>query len=201
MPIAYHLASSNIRSFWKHLIFTAAFTSPIAAQLINKWYTKIKNWAQQKYYLTNLIQLGFTLTIILIISCSWISFSAHWRFQRSWPSATKILEYLEINRLPSDNIFAEASAVYKYHLFSGFEDPFAWTSTWYIEYEELQGTKAMEKAIQDQAFDYIILNNYYTNEVNKQITPTINKYYNLVLTDKYKVSGVFDNYTYLWESK
>ncbi len=198
VTISYHLGSSNFRSAWKHMVFTSLFWAPMTAWGIVKLINSFKNIFQKKMALANAAQLSWSFFTFLAISSIWFNFSKHWEFQRSWPSATSSLEYLEVHRQPEDKIFAEASAIYKYHLFSGFEDPEAWASTWYLGYEGKEGTDAMKAAIWDKHFDYIVLNGYFTDEINKEIRWDIEQNYKPVLKDMYSVQGGYEYETIIW---
>lgn len=199
IPIAYHLGASNIRSVWKHLVLTSFFWSPVTGWMILKLIKLSSHAAQTKAALANMSQIGWTVMSFAITSFLWFNFSNHWEFQRSWPSATSSIEYFEANRKDDDMIFAEASAVYKYHLFSGFEDPQSWTSTWWLDYEGVQGTEGMKKAIWDRHFDYIILNGYFTNAVNQEIKWDIEQNYVPVFEDSYSVQGQYEYKTVIWK--
>lgn len=201
MPLLYHVIFANFRSLWKHVVFTQFFWAPLVAWMVVFLYIKFRKFVKQKEQYSNASQLVYAAIIAASIFGLWRSLSLHWRFQRSWPSASASLEYLEKVRGPDDRIFAEASAVYKYHLFDGFEDPYSWASTWYIEYEGETGVTAMKKAIENQVFDYIILNGYYTRETSDELTELANIYYDKVLTDNYKVSGEYDMPTFVWARK
>lgn len=198
MPLFYHLAFANFRSLWKHLVFTQFFWAPLLAGIFVFIYAKLKATARRKVIFNNASQLVYSGAIGLCVFGLWVSASNHWRFQRSWPSASPALDYLARVRKPGDKIFAEGSAVYKYHLFDGFVDPLSWTSTWYIEYQGRTGVEAMKKAIEDRAFDYIVLNGYYTREVSDELSRLADNYYMRVHTDSYKVSGEYDTLTVVW---
>jgi 4-amino-4-deoxy-L-arabinose transferase-like glycosyltransferase len=201
MPILYHLGSSNIRSSWKHFVFTNYFWVPPSAWLITKLFKNLKNQHLKNNRLNNLAQLSASVVFILVLLSIWINLGNHWRFQRSWPSANKSIEYLRTNRKPDDKIFAEASAVYKYHLFTGFEDPSSWSSTWWLSYNDQQGIDAMKQAIRDQYFDYIILNGYFTSYINNEIIWDVSQNYVPVLQDNYVVFGKYDHTTTIWKAK
>lgn len=200
LPILYHFTSLNIRSLPKHMVFTLFYWTPLSGWLGNKIISSLRSMTT-KAMLANSAQFLTTGIALLLIANLWFSFSNHWRFQRSWPSATGAIEYLEKHRKSGDKILAEGAAVFKYHLFDGFEDPASWPSTWYFNYEGLNGTEAIKKAVEDQSFDYIVLNGYFTSYVNSEIEPVINEHYNLVVEDTYKVSGVHDHTTKVWEPK
>ncbi len=198
IPLTYHYGFSNIRSIWKHLVYTSLFWSPLSAWFLIKVYNYAICQHQRRTALNNFAQFSLTLAVIAIVSGLWFNFGNHWRFQRSWPSATKSIEYLEANRKPDDKIFAEASAVYKYHMFTGFETPESWSSTWWVQYEDKQGTDAMKAAIWDKEYDYVILNGYFTKWVNDEIYWDLTQNYELVLEDDYKVFGKYQFTTNIW---
>ncbi|OGM24408.1 hypothetical protein A2715_00555 [Candidatus Woesebacteria bacterium RIFCSPHIGHO2_01_FULL_39_32] len=200
-PLIYHFGFLNIRSFSKHMVFSLVFWAPVSAWALYKLYKFAEGRGKKANIISNLAQLILTLFLVAIITTLWINFSKHWRFQRSWPSASRIITFLQENRRPEDKIFAEASAIYKYHLFSGFEDPYSWSSTWYLEYKGKKGEDAMKIALRDQSFSYIILNNYYTQSINEELLPDIEKYYYVIFEDSYKVSGQYDNLTTVWAPK
>ncbi|QQS38693.1 glycosyltransferase family 39 protein [Candidatus Woesebacteria bacterium] len=200
-PILYHLSSMNIRSFPKHLVFTLFYWVPLTGWILNKIYTKLTQVSNSFTFINNSYQLIWTTLFILIITNTWLSFAKHWQFQRSWPSSTATLEYLREHRKNDDKIFAEAAAIYKFHMFEGFEDPSAWPSTWHLEYKGKFGVDAMKMAISEKAFDYIILNDYFTSEINREIKPVINEYYEVVAFDDYKLSGVHTITTLVWQPK
>lgn len=201
MPIAYHVSSVNIRSFWKHLAYSAFFWAPISAWFLNKTYKAINTAHNKNIALNNIAQFSLTASAILVFSFLWVNFSNHWEFQRSWPSTSSAIAYLEENRTPSDRIFAEGSAVYKYHLFSGFEDSGAWTSTWWLMYDGKEGTDAMKAAIWDRHFDYVVLNGYFTPTINDEIWWDLTQNYDVVFTDEYKVFGEYNYTTEIWKPK
>jgi len=64
-----------------------------------------------------------------------------------------------------------------------------------------KGEDAMKIALRDQSFSYIILNNYYTQSINEELLPDIEKYYYVIFEDSYKVSGQYDNLTTVWAPK
>lgn len=200
-PISYHLVFSNYRSVWKHLVLSLFLWSPIMGSSASLILSRFNKFTQVREIYSNVSQLVYAGLIAVVIFGLWLNMSDHWRFQRSWPSASASLQYLAKVRRPSDKVFAEGSAVYKYHLFDGFENPFSWTSTWYSEYKGETGIGAMRRAIEEQNFDYIILNGYYTLDVSRELTDLANIHYEKVLTDNYKVSGEYDTSTFVWARK
>jgi 4-amino-4-deoxy-L-arabinose transferase-like glycosyltransferase len=201
LPILYHITFLNIRSIWKHMVFVLVFWVPVSSWIFVKVLNFI-NYTIKKYvFFENSFQLISVIGIIFALSYYWFSFSDHWRFQRSWPSATKVIEYLQTHKKPNDKVFAEASTIYKYHLFEGFEDPALWSSTWYLEYNGATGEAAMKQAIADKMFSFVILNNYYTSYIDSELRPTLYENYKITFVDTYKISGAYNNITEVWEPK
>lgn len=200
-PLAYHFGTVNIRSYWKHMVFSGFFLTPLLSWMLIKIYKTGRSYSSGSAISTNITQVLVTVFAIAITTSLWSSFSEHWRFQRSWPSATPSIEYLSEVLQPDDKILAEAGSVYKYHMFTGFEDPASWPSTWYMEYEGLFGTEAMIAGIEDQYFDYVVLNDYYTKYVNDQLRPHLQEHYEIVFEDDYEIQGVYTQNTAIWAPK
>lgn len=201
VPLTYHIGTANARSLWKHLVYASVFLGPLAGIGFANASLWVFGARQRATWVTNVTQLTSAVIMICAISSLWVNLSRHWRFQRSWPSMSQTITYLDQHMQPNDRVFAEASAVLKYHLFRGFQDPQAWASTWYMEHEGQVGTDAMKAAIQDRTFQYVVLNGYFTPWVNDQINSELRANYELVLTENYKVSGVYDMSTTVWARK
>ncbi|OGM28519.1 hypothetical protein A2801_03675 [Candidatus Woesebacteria bacterium RIFCSPHIGHO2_01_FULL_41_10] len=201
VPFGYHFGSANIRSMWKHMIFSLLFLVPIAAVTLESAYLRFRTWARNNQILINASHIFVTIAFLTVGSLLWNNLREHWVFQRSWPSATNVLQILAANRHDDDIIFAEGSAVFKYHLFAGFARPESWTSTWYMEYEGQSGVPAMIAAIKDRHFDFVILNGYFTGDIVYELRPYLAEYYTLLFEDTYKLSGVYDTTTSLWVPK
>jgi 4-amino-4-deoxy-L-arabinose transferase-like glycosyltransferase len=198
---SYHIIFANFRAIWKHMAFASFFWAPITAWILLKGFRLSESFSGKRVLITNISQFVMSLCVVAITTYLWINLSSHWRFQRSWPSANKSIEYLRAYRNENDRIFAEGSAVYKYHLFSGFEDPSSWASTWYFEYKGRTGEAAMKEAIADKHFHFIVFNYYFTNDLNQVLLPVIKENYTIAITDTFKISGVYDNDTEVWIPK
>lgn len=201
VPLFYHIGTGNIRSLWKHLVYASVFLAPLAGIGFAQSGRWLFSTAHRATWVSNITQLAIAVIIICSISSLWINLSRHWRFQRSWPSMSQTIAYLDQHMQTNDRVFAEASAVLKFHLFRGFQDPQAWASTWYLEHNGLSGTDAMKAAIQDRKFRYVILNGYFTPWVNSQIQTELQANYELVMTERYKISGLHDIDTVVWVRK
>ena len=201
LPFSYHFVFENLRSLWKHLVYSQILLSPLAGVFVYWVYEKLKVRFSRNVILQNSSQLLIVVSLLLALSGVWLNLRYHWEFQRSWPSMTPVLNYLSENSEYGDKIFAEGSAIFKYHLFTGFEDPSAWGNTWYFSYEGVEGTEAMKTAIENKEFDYIVLNGYFTGDTVYELLPVVNENYELVMKDTYRLSGLYDIDTLLWVPK
>lgn len=200
-PFSYHFVFLNGRSLWKHLLFSEVLLAPLVSYLFLLIYKKIKILTGKKVYLDNASLMFISLTLLVTVLIIRNNFKNHWIFQRSWPSASPSIEFLSKNRKDDDIILAEGSAVYKYHLFAGFQNPNAWASTWYMEYKGLSGLNAMELAIKEKHFDFVILNGYFTGDIVYELKPLLNEYYQIAHTDSYMESGAYERETFVWVPK
>lgn len=200
-PFSYHFVFENARSMWKHLVFSLVTLAPLASIFLLYVYKKFIKLVKTSVFVDNASQAVLSGVILISVLLLRHNFKDHWIFQRSWPSATPSLEFLEANRRDTDIILAEGSAVYKYHLYAGFQNPPAWASTWFMWYEDKTGLEAMKEAIKDQHFDFVVLNAYFTGDIVYELKPVLSEYYDVVHSDIYKESGLYDTETFIWVPK
>lgn len=164
----YHLVSQNIQSLWKHMLYTQLFLAPLAGYFLMKLNTEFISRPQASSVKT---KLAATVLLTLLINLfANYSLGRNWGFQRSWPNASAVLDYLDEYPLTIDTrILAEQSSVYEYYFDFGANDFGVWNSTFAFDYANLTDVEAMTKAIEDQYFDLIILDDYYTADKNAQI--------------------------------
>lgn len=200
-PFSYHFVFENGRSMWKHLVFSLVTLAPLASIFLLYVYKKFIKLVRTSVFVDNASQAVLSGVILMTVLLLRHNFKDHWIFQRSWPSATPSLEFLEANRRDTDIILAEGSAIYKYHLYAGFQNPPAWASTWFMWYEDKTGIEAMKEAIKDQHFDFVVLNAYFTGDIVYELRPILDQYYSVVHRDIYKESGLYDRETFIWVPK
>lgn len=94
-------------------------------------------------------------------------------FQRSWPNISETLAYLRADQetrvgdLHSEGmVLASAAPVYQYYLSSKVSPATRWWSTWFFAYDGTFGLDAMTAAAEDCALDMVILDNYFSADVN-----------------------------------
>jgi len=172
--LIYHLASQNIQSLWKHMIFAYIFLAPLAGYFLSrlsfKFFHRPKNIP---YWLKVLSVVGFTALISLYAE---YSLALNWGFQQSWPDAGLVVDYLETYPMTADTyILAEQSSVYEYYSNKGGNIQPNWDSTFAFEYAGLSDVEAMVQAVNDKYFDLVILDDYYTIEKNVHIRNALAK--------------------------
>jgi hypothetical protein len=120
---------------------------------------------------TAFYRLAAALTIFIMLA--WFveyGLGRNWGFQHSWPNVRNVVNYLGSQEITLDTrILAEQSAVYEYYFDFGSNDRNVWSNTFYMEYRGFTGEEAMLAGIRDQYFDYVILDDYYTPEKNRQL--------------------------------
>jgi hypothetical protein len=161
----YQVLSSNIRSVWKATYASLIFLAPLAGYMM----ARIIEWIQQRQRARLVAAALVTLLVV-----SWVGYDLdrNWGFQNSWPNVSGAINYLRQHGLTTANhVLAEAGAIYEYYFYSdfGLEGRHIWADTWFMEYKGRQGTQAMTAAIADHYFDFVVLDDNYTPEVNQQI--------------------------------
>jgi hypothetical protein len=161
----YQIFAANIRSVWKAAYASLIFLAPLAGYLL----ARVIDWIRQ---LKRARILAAVLLTVLVVG--WVSydFDRNWGFQNSWPNVSGAIDYLRQHGLTKDShVLAEAGAVYEDYFYPdfGLDGRRIWTDTWFMDYKGLQGTQAMTTAIADRYFDFIVVDDNYTPDVNQQI--------------------------------
>jgi hypothetical protein len=156
----YHLVEENIRSLWKHLVYSLIFLSPLAgyglASIVRQY--RLYQGRGAIYFRVG----GAAITIACLVWFVDHSLDRNWGLHHSWPNVTGVVEYLESERLTKDShVLAEGAQIYEYYFDFGLKDRDTWNNTWYMEYKGRQGTEAMTAAITDREFDFVVLDGYY----------------------------------------
>jgi hypothetical protein len=164
LPV-YQILTSNIRSVWKAAYASLIFLAPLAGYMM----ARVIEWIRQ----LNRTRLAAALLVTLLV-VSWIGYDLdrNWGFQNSWPNASGAIDYLRQQGLSKDSrVLAEAGAVYEYYFYPdfGLDGRRIWTDTWFMDYQGLQGISAMSAAIADRYFDFVVLDDNYTPDVNVQV--------------------------------
>ena len=161
----YQTLTSNIRSVWKAAYASLIFLAPLAGYALARIIERI-----QRLQRTRLAAAA--LATLLIVSWIGYDLDRNWGFQHSWPNASGAIDYLRQHGLSTDSrVLAEAGAVYEYYFYSdfGLDGRRIWADTWFLDYKGQQGISAMTAAIADHYFDFVVLDDNYTPDVNPQV--------------------------------
>jgi 4-amino-4-deoxy-L-arabinose transferase-like glycosyltransferase len=167
----YQILTSNIRSVWKATYASLIFLAPLAGYMLAKAIERIQQLKRARLVATALV----TLLVV-----SWISYDLdrNWGFQNSWPNVSGAIDYLRQHGLTKDShVLAEGGAIYEYYFYSdfGLDGRHIWTDTWFMDYKGLQGTQAMTAAIADHYFNFVVLDDNYTPDVNPHIDEALSQ--------------------------
>ena len=164
----YHLLASNGRSLWKNNVYSLIFLLPLAS-----WIVIIAlDFARSQGHLTQI--LGFVLALIIVTAFIRKGLDDNWLFQMSWPNESNAIEYLRNTELDSSSrALVESMDIYEYYFDFGTQDRDIWHNVWFLEYGGLNGREAMQSAIRDHYFDYVVIENYYAPDIREQLEPTL----------------------------
>ncbi len=165
---AYHLVSSNFRALEKHAVYALIFLAPLAGNGIAAVVARLQRTGRSRVF-------GAVVTVAGLIWFVNYSLDRNWSFQNGWPDVSGAIEYLRQKGVsPDDLVLASGSAIYEYAFnFDIWSSRNVWFSTWYMEYKEFEGVDAMKLAILEHAVDYVVLDDYYTPEMNQVLEPVL----------------------------
>jgi hypothetical protein len=163
MPI-YHLATSNVRSLWKHDVYALVFLAPFAAYGVNALFQAFTGLSGKRARALRWVSAAITALGVFWFVTSAIQQNAI--FHSSWPNTTNVVDYLKTQNLtPSSHILSPSYSIYEdVFSFGSHNTRSAWSNVWYEEYQGLTGTEAVTKAIQDCHYDVAVMDNYYAPE-------------------------------------
>ncbi|NWG16271.1 MAG: glycosyltransferase family 39 protein [Chloroflexi bacterium] len=165
---AYHLVSSNVRALEKHVVYALIFLAPLAGNGIAALVARFQHSERQRVF-------SAILTIAALVWFTNFSLDRNWSFQNGWPNFNSSIEYLREKGLsPDDLVLASGSAIYEYAFgFDIWSSRRVWYNTWYMKYKDIEGVDAMILAIQEHAVDFVVLDDYYTPEMNPVLEPVL----------------------------
>ncbi len=161
----FQVLTSNIRSVWKAAYASMIFLAPLAGYTMAKAIERIQQLNKARL-------AAAALATLLVVTWIGYDLDRNWGFQNSWPNVSGAIDYLRQHGLSKDShVLAEAGAVYEYYFYAdfGLDGRRIWTDTWFMDYKGLQGTSAMTAAIADHYFDFVVLDDNYTPDVNQQV--------------------------------
>lgn len=168
----YQVYSENIQSLWKHTIYTASFLTPLAGFAITHIIHITQERAQKRDPKLTFVYRGLVALAIFVLLSWFVEYGLgrNWGFQHSWPDVRNVVNFLRTQELTLDTrVLAEQSAVYEYYFDFGPNDRDVWSNTFYMEYRGFQGEEAMLAGIRDHYFTYVILDDYYTPDINPDL--------------------------------
>ena len=167
----YQILTSNIRSVWKATFASLVFLAPFAGYMVAM--------AVQRFRLQKTTRVvGAALITLLVVTWLGHNLDRNWGFQHSWPNGSGVINYLQGRGLSTANrVLAEGGAIYESYFYPSFglDGRKVWTDTWYMDYKELHGTDAMTAAIADHYFDFVVLDDNYTPDVNPKLDAALVK--------------------------
>lgn len=164
----YQLAAANVRSLWKHSVYSLIFLAPLAGYALAtvSWRSRLH---RGRFAMLGRMA-GALITLVGLIGFANYALDHQWGLQHSWPDVSGAVTYLRSQGISRQSrVLASGSAVYEYYFGFGPASHHVWTSTWYMEYEGLKGTEAMAAATRDHYFQFVVLDNYYTPEVSEKL--------------------------------
>jgi 4-amino-4-deoxy-L-arabinose transferase-like glycosyltransferase len=159
----YHLLIGNIRSLWKHNVYTLVFLAPLAGYSITLLIQSLRSRAGEHRQLIR--GAGAVITVGAVL---WFLSSAVWQnneFRKSWPNNRRVIADLRtLDLTPQSRVLSSSYAIYEYYFDFGAHDRETWANIWYEEYGGLKNREGVEKAIAECAYDVAVLDNYYAPE-------------------------------------
>jgi 4-amino-4-deoxy-L-arabinose transferase-like glycosyltransferase len=164
----YALYAHNSRSLEKHLVFSLVFLAPLAGYACVTIIQRVRliDGAWSSYYRAT----GAVITALALIWFTDYALGRDWGFEHSWPSTAGAVSHLKAAGVTDhDQVLASGSYIYDYYFNYGVAHRSVWHSTWYLAYKGRYGLGAMEAAIHDHWFKYVVLDDYYTPGVAQKL--------------------------------
>jgi hypothetical protein len=163
LPI-YHLATSNVRSLWKHDVYGLVLLAPLAAYGIDALFQTFIGLSGRRARGLRWVSAAVTALGVFWFVTNAIQQNA--TFHSSYPNTAKVVDYLRTQNLtPNSHILSPSYSIYEdVFNFGTRNSRSAWSNVWYEEYKGLTGTEAVTKAIQDCYYDVAVMDNYYAPE-------------------------------------
>ncbi len=171
LPI-YHFATSNVRSMWKHEVYVLVFIAPLAGYGIAKPIEALRSIGGQIALPARLIS-----AVVTIVGIFWFvsyAFFQNGEFHWLWPNSQDTVNFLRSQHVtPQSRVLSSSYAIYDYYFNFGVHDQQVWNNVWYTRYDGMEGPDAARKAIQDCAFDVIVLDDYYAPDLVRSLEPLV----------------------------
>jgi 4-amino-4-deoxy-L-arabinose transferase-like glycosyltransferase len=165
---AYHAAASNIRSMDKHIAFSLIALAPLAGYAL----AAPVNWLLSRRNGTREASLALQAALALALGVGW--FALHNRatsdLKLLWPNMTPTVAALRALPIGAGtSILAEGGQTYELYL--DWDEDVRLTDTWTQTYTHanLRGDEALLAAVEDAAFDYVVLDSYFTQGLSYRL--------------------------------
>lgn len=164
----YHLGTGNSQSAWKHSVYSLIFLAPLAGYACAALVAALRELPGRQ---------GLTARVIGALSSALIvawgvdyALDRNYGFQRSWPNTSGVVAHLENAGLaPGDPVLAEGAQIYDYAFAFGPDYSAMWSNTWYVRYGDLADADAMEAAIADRVYRFVVLDEYHTPDLRERL--------------------------------
>jgi hypothetical protein len=188
----YHLVLLNLHSAWKHTVYSLIMIAPLAGYLCAQVVALVRG-IEGPWSLPARL-LGLAGTVAIVASGLNYAVARNQGFQKSWPDVSGAVAYLrDAGIQPGDPVLAAGSQVYEYYLDLGTAHREMWSNTWYLRYNQREGIAAMRAAVADHHFQWVILDDYYTPEIDRALEPDlIRAGYRLAYSDPQRLSTGVD---------
>jgi hypothetical protein len=154
--------TANGRSLWKNCAYSLIFLTPIAGYCL----TTTIDYIRSRKLVINLIGLLFFCVSVIYFANN--ALDANWSFHGSWPNVDGALTYLRNAGLDENSsILAEGMDIYEYYLTSGKDNTKAWNNFSSMDYD------AILAALHNHAFDFIIIDDYYSPGIRERMNPVL----------------------------
>lgn len=164
----YHLVSGNSQSAWKHTVYSLIFLAPLAGYACASLVSALREAPGRRGVAARVF--GALASAALVAWGVSYALDRNNGFQRSWPNVAGVVAHLRAAGLaPGDAVLAEGAMIYDYYFDFGPQHTSMWTSTWYASYGGLEGVAAMEAAIADRAYRFVVLDGFYTPELRVRL--------------------------------
>lgn len=183
MPL-HHMIGANARSIDKSMTYALIFLAPLAGSGLLVLLRAAHGSPMRRTVALSCIVVACAIGLQIWNDQAWL-------LQRTWINLDDTLAFLrELPTTPETEVLAEGGNLYDYYL--GWGERARITTTWaqYFTYGGVSGDAAMQAAIRDGYFDYVILDRYYTPELSETLAATAEASgYELIFSDQELVLG------------
>ncbi len=173
----YHLASQNVISLQKHLVFSSLFLIPIIAWWLSHFYNK----GERSHFKVALI-------LICIAAYAIVNVNRLKTMQKSYPDVGKISTIASQIRA-SESVLSEDPYLFRYLLIDTVAQERISETTWLDNNQDGKFEKRdVRQAVWDRKFDYVFLNDQQHQKLNTTLRKMLaTRNYELVYENHYQL--------------